>query len=337
MERYCRQTILAQIGMHGQARLAAASAAIVGLGATGGFIADLLTRAGVGHIRLIDRDTVDLSNLQRQVLYGEPEIGIPKAEAATKRLRSVNSGIDLEAMAKDVNPGTIGALLGDTGIIMDGTDNIRTRFLINDFAVLRGIPWVYSGAVGTGGMEMAVIPGETPCIRCLMPEAPPAGSLPTCDVAGVLNTVPAVIGSIAVTDAIQVITGQLKSDEGAGRLHIFDAWEHTLDTVKVPRDGGCLCCGKRQFDHLSLRVHESAIPLCGSGSVQITPLEPMKIRLDELAARLHLLGEVRYTRYMVRFRTGELELSIFEDGRAIVRGARDETAARGLYARYIGE
>jgi len=336
-ERYSRQTILAQIGTHGQARLTAASAAIIGLGATGGFIAELLTRAGVGHIRLIDRDTVDLSNLQRQVLYGEPEIGMPKAEVAAERLRVANSEIDLEAIARDVNPGTISTLLGDASIIMDGTDNIRTRFLVNDFAVAQGIPWVYSGAIGTGGMEMAIIPGETPCIRCMMPQAPPAGALPTCDVAGVLNTVPAVIGSIAATDAIQIITGQVKSDKGTGRLHIFDAWEHTLDTVRVPRDSNCSCCGKRQFDHLSSLMHESTIPLCGSGSVHITPLRSMEIRLDELAIRLHPLGDVRCTRYMVRFRTGTVDLSIFNDGRAIVRGVQDEASARGLYARYVGE
>ncbi len=337
MERYSRQTILAQIGSRGQARISAARVAIVGLGATGGFMADLLARAGVGHIRLIDRDIVEISNLQRQVLYDERGSGMPKAEAAAERLTAVNSGIDLEPVVREVNPGTIGGLLGDAGIIMDGTDNIRTRFLINDFAVRNGIPWIYSGVVGTGGMEMAVIPGETACIRCLMPEEPAAGALPTCDVAGVLNTVPAVIGSIAVTEAIQVITDRWKSDEGTGRLHIFDAWEHSLETIKVPRDGGCTCCGKRRFDHLSSPVRQGTIPLCGSGAVQIVPLHPMKIRLDELAARLDHLGGVRCTKFMVRFTTGGVELSIFGDGRAIVRGARDEAAARGLYARYIGE
>lgn len=336
-ERYSRQTILNEIGKAGQVRLEKSRIAIVGLGATGGVIAELLTRAGVGHLKLIDRDTVELSNLQRQVLYSEDDIQLPKADAAAARLHQVNSDITIEAVIRDLHSGNVEELLGDRDLVMDGTDNIQTRFLINDFAVKHSIPWIYSGVIGTGGMEMAIIPGVTPCQRCLMPAVPPAGAILTCDTAGVMNTAPAVIASIATTDAMKILLERFETLNDTGRLTIFDAWENSLTHLNLIRNENCLCCIHQQFDHLSVSIRDLATPLCGNGSVQINPIRPMEIGLEELAGRLRRLGEVRETRHMIRFRSENKEISIFDDGRAIVHGAKNEAMARALYARYIGE
>jgi molybdopterin/thiamine biosynthesis adenylyltransferase len=336
-ERYSRQTILTEIGRSGQDMLSVSRIAIVGLGATGGIIAELLTRAGVGHVRLIDRDTVELSNLQRQILYTEDYVGLAKADAAAARLCRVNSDIKIEAVPRDLHPGNIEELLGDRHLVMDGTDNIQTRFLINDFSVKHSIPWIYSGVIGTGGMEMAIIPGVTPCQRCLMPVVPPAGAILTCDTAGVMNTAPAIIASIATTDAMKILLDRFETLNGTGRLTIFDAWENSLTHLNIIRNENCLCCIHQQFDHLSVSIRDLATPLCGNGSVQINPERPMEIGLEELAGRLRRLGNVRMTRHMIRFRSGDNEFSIFDDGRAIVHGAKNEAMARALYARYIGE
>lgn len=335
MNRYSRQTILKEIGTIGQERIGSSRVAVVGIGATGGIIAELLARAGAGHLRLIDRDTVELSNLQRQILYDETDVGMAKTDAAASRLQKVNSGIVVDSVAKDLHPGNVESLLKDCDLIMDGTDNIQTRFLINDFAVKHTIPWVYSGAIGTSGMEMAIIPDKTPCIRCLMPVAPPAGALPACDIAGVLNTVPAIVGSLATTDAFKILTGS--QFQSFGQLTVFDAWENSFNHVVVNRREDCTCCERHQFENLSAHIRGLATPLCGGRSVQINPMRPMEISLEELASRLQDLGEVRCSRHMLRFSNGSKELSIFNDGRAIVRGVKDEAEARALYSRYIGE
>lgn len=337
MNRYHRQTILKEIGEAGQRRLGSSRVAVVGLGATGGIIAELLARAGTGYLRLIDRDTAELSNLQRQVLYDEDDIGMAKADAAAGRLEEVNSAIVIEAEAKDLHPGNIGALLGDCDLIMDGTDNIQTRFLLNDFAVKHSIPWVYSGAIGTDGMEMAIIPDRTPCIRCLIPVAPPAGALPTCDIAGVLNTVPAIVASLATTDAFRILTGRGEFPEGTGNLTVFDAWRNSFDHVIVSRRDDCACCKKHDYQSLTVQARGLASPLCGGGAVQINPVRPMELSLEDLALRLRQVGEVRCSRHMIRFAAENGELSVFADGRAIVRGVKDEAAARAFYSRYIGE
>lgn len=337
LERYSRQMVLPEIGRAGQERISQGHIAVVGLGATGGMIAELLARAGVGHITLIDRDTVELSNLQRQVLYCEDDLGLAKADAAAVRLTNVNSGIELEPVAQDLHSGNIGDILGDVTLIMDGTDNVQTRFLINDYAVKNTIPWIYSGALGTCGMEMPILPGITPCLRCFMRVMPPAGSLPTCDMAGVLNTATSIISSVAVTDALRILTGKIEKNPGTGTLTIFDPWEKAFSQVTVNREKNCTTCQKQEYEYLSLRIRELATSLCGSGSVQIHPVRPMEIGLVSLAERLRPLGEVTTSRHMIRFKTGETELSIFEDGRAIVRGVRNAAAARALYARYIGE
>jgi adenylyltransferase/sulfurtransferase len=335
MHRYGRQIILKEIGAVGQEKIGSSRIAVVGLGATGGVIAELLARAGAGHLRLIDRDTVEITNLQRQILYDETDVGMVKADAAASRLQKVNADCAIESVATDLHSGTIASLLADCDVIMDGTDNVQTRFLINDFAVKHTVPWVYSGAIGTSGMEMAILPEQTACIRCLMPVVPPAGALPSCDVAGVLNTVPAIVGSLAVTDAVKIVTGA-PFPEGSGELTIFDAWNRQFDRVVVDRRAECTCCGEQHFEQLSTHVRGLVTPLCG-GAYQINPMRPMEIRLEDVARRWKDVGEVRGTRHLVRLKVEDRELSIFADGRAIVRGGKSEAEARALYARYVGE
>jgi adenylyltransferase/sulfurtransferase len=221
-------------------------------------------------------------------------------------------------------------------IVLDGTDNLQTRFLINDICVKHKIPWIYAGAVGTAGMVMPILPGQTPCLRCLIPSLPAPGVLQTCDIAGVLNTIPSLITSYACTLAYQILTGQLDvKDETAYLIHV-DVWRQTFDRIAVVKHGDCLCCGKGQLDFLDAISREMISSLCGRDAIQITPAAPMEISLEELETRLSRLGEVKFTPYMLTFRSGTEELSIFRDGRAIIKGTKDEAAARSLYARYIG-
>jgi adenylyltransferase/sulfurtransferase len=334
--RYCRQSLLPEIGMDGQRRLRESRAVIVGLGALGTSVANFLVRAGVGQVVLIDRDLVELHNLQRQILYTEEDLDRPKAVAAAEILQKINSSVEIETQTKDLNISNAEELLVGADIILDGTDNLPTRFLMNDVCLKHGIPWVYAGAVGTSGMVMPILPGRTPCFRCLIPSLPPPGMLPTCDIAGVLNTIPALIASLECTLAYQILTGRLEArDESSFLVHV-DAWRQTFDRIEVARRVDCPCCGKGRLEFLDALSREMITSLCGRDAIQITPAAPMEIPLEELDKRLSRLGEVRCTPYMLTFRSGREELSVFRDGRAIIKGTKDEAAARSLYARYIG-
>ncbi|MFA6363201.1 ThiF family adenylyltransferase [Methanoregula sp.] len=335
-DRYCRQSILPEIGLEGQRRLGESRAVIVGLGAMGSSVANTLVRAGVGHVVLIDRDLVELHNLQRQILYSEEDVDRPKAVAAAEILHTINSSVEVEARTNDLNVLNAEKLLTGADIILDGTDNLQTRFLINDVCVKYRIPWVYAGAVGTGGMVMPIVPGRTPCFRCLVPSLPGPGLLQTCDIAGVLNTIPTIIASLECTLAFQILTGRFESGEGTAYLVHVDAWRQTFDRMEVGRRADCPCCGKGQLDFLNAVSPEMVTSLCGRDAIQITPATAMEISLEELESRLSRLGEVRSTRYMLTFKSGTEEISIFRDGRAIIKGTKDEAAARSLYARYIG-
>jgi adenylyltransferase/sulfurtransferase len=293
-------------------------------------------RAGVGHVVLIDRDLVELHNLQRQILYSEEDVDRPKAVAAAEILHTINSSVEVEARTNDLNVLNAEKLLTGADIILDGTDNLQTRFLINDVCVKYRIPWVYAGAVGTGGMVMPIVPGRTPCFRCLVPSLPGPGLLQTCDIAGVLNTIPTIIASLECTLAFQILTGRFESGEGTAYLVHVDAWRQTFDRMEVGRRADCPCCGKGQLDFLNAVSPEMVTSLCGRDAIQITPATAMEISLEELESRLSRLGEVRSTRYMLTFKSGTEEISIFRDGRAIIKGTKDEAAARSLYARYIG-
>ncbi|MDD1693864.1 MAG: ThiF family adenylyltransferase [Methanoregula sp.] len=336
LDRYCRQSLLPEIGLDGQRRLKESRAVIVGLGALGSSVANNLVRAGVGQVVLIDRDLVELHNLQRQILYSEEDINRPKAEAAAGILRSINTSVEIETHVKDFNVSNAETLLAGADVVLDGTDNLQTRFLVNDVCVKHNIPWVYAGAVGTGGMVMPVLPERGPCFRCLVPSLPGPGVLQTCDIAGVLNTIPSLIASLECTLAYRILTGQQEAGEGISYLVHVDAWHQSFDRMTVKKRGDCPCCGEGRFESLDAVSREMITSLCGRDAIQITPSAQMEISLAELGGRLSRLGDVRLTPYMLTFRSGTEEFSIFRDGRAIIRGTKDEATARSLYARYIG-
>lgn len=335
-DRYCRQILLPEIGVEGQRRLKKSRAVIVGLGALGSSAANFLVRAGIGHVVLIDRDLVELHNLQRQILYTEEDLNRPKAVVAAETLRTINTSIEIESHTKDLNVSNAENLLAGSNLILDGTDNLQTRFLINDICVKRGVPWIYAGAVGTGGMVMPILPGMTPCFRCLVPSLPGPGVLQTCDIAGVLNTVPSLVASLQCSLAYQILSGQFEVMDETSYLIAVDGWRVTFDRIAVRRNTACLCCGKGRMDFLDAVSREKITSLCGRDAFQITPASPMEISLEELGIRLSRLGDVRSTPYILTFRSETEEFSIFRDGRAIIKGTKDEAMARSVYARYIG-
>ncbi len=334
--RYSRQILLREIGEEGQKRLLESKIAIIGVGALGCVVANNLVRAGAGRILIVDRDFVELNNLQRQMLFDEDDVDLPKAVAAVEKLRRVNSEVEIEPVVKDLNHTNAEKILRGVELLLDGTDNLQTRFLINDVCMKNDIPWIYAGAVGTQGMMMDIIPGKTACFRCFLPEVPAPGSLPTCDTAGVLNTIPAIIASIESTEAIKILLGKMTSTTTESNLIIYDAWSNTFEKMTMRRDESCRCCFEHEFDFLSAEKKEIITSLCGGNAVQITPAESTDISFDSLAERLKGLGEAKFNDFILRFKEGDREISLFKDGRAIIKGTNDEKVARSLYARYIG-
>ncbi|HXJ41208.1 MAG TPA: ThiF family adenylyltransferase [Bryobacteraceae bacterium] len=333
-ERYSRQTRFAPFGDEGQARLGEATAVIIGCGALGTAQAALLARAGVGTLRLVDRDYVEESNLQRQILYTEADAaaGLPKAEAARRHLQAANSGIRIEAVVSDLNPREAEDVLDGAEVILDGTDNFETRYLINDYAVREGIPWIYGAAVGSYGIAMPVLPGQTACFRCVYPE-PPSGAQPTCETAGVLGPVTSVIGSIQAMEALKILSGHPESVRR--KILRADLWNGPVREISMPeRDPECPTCGKREFPWLD-GVFRAPVSLCGRNAVQIherrRPLD-----LDELASRLRGVGDVRANEFALRFQDGDFDVTFFRDGRAIIKGTTDVGVARSVYSRYVG-
>jgi molybdopterin/thiamine biosynthesis adenylyltransferase len=332
-ERFSRQIRFAPLGKEGQKNLGAATAVIVGCGALGTVQASLLARAGLGTIRLIDRDYVEESNLQRQLLYTESDArqGLPKAEAARRHLLDANSGIRIETHVSDLNPENADDLLAGAGVILDGTDNFETRLLINDYSVRGAIPWIYGAAVASYGIAMPVIPGDSACFRCIYPE-PPAGAQPTCETAGVLGPVTSVIGSIQAMEAMKILSG--KAATVRRRIFTADLWHGPIrETAMPPRDADCPCCGRRDFTFLNGR--RAPVSLCGRNAVQIHELR-RPLDLVELAARLNGLGVVRANEFALRFTSGGHEITVFPDGRAIIKGTTDIGVARGIYSKYVG-
>jgi molybdopterin-synthase adenylyltransferase len=333
-ERYSRQILFAGIGPEGQAALMASHSAIVGCGALGTFHAAALARAGVGRITIIDRDYVEPSNLQRQWLFEECDAAgaLPKAVAAERRLARINSGVAVRGVVTDLTASNVSELLGDADLILDGTDNFETRYLINDFAVSRSIPWIYGAAVGSYGLAMPVLPGRSACFRCVYPD-PPSGAQPTCETAGVLNAITALVASLQVADALKILSGH---DECVrARITRVDLWEGLLrQTEAPPRDPDCPACGRREFPYLE-ESRRPPVTLCGRNAVQIHA-PGGKPDLSELRARLAPLGEVRANEFALRFRIDAYEMTVFADGRAIVKGTSDPGLARSFYARYVG-
>jgi adenylyltransferase/sulfurtransferase len=333
-ERYSRQIVFAELGEEGQRRLSEACAVIVGCGALGSFQADALARAGAGKLKLVDRDYVEWSNLQRQCLFEEAdaEQALPKAVAAARRLGRVNSEIEVVPVVADLTPENVDDLLGGAQVVLDGTDNFETRYLINDFCVSRGIPWIYGGAVGSYGVAMPVLPDETACLKCVYPE-PPAGDQPTCETAGVLNVAPQFIAAFQAAEALKILAG--RKERVTRRILTADLWRGEVRQVSMPaRDPECAACGRRIFAHLE-GSGRAPVSLCGRNAVQIHERR-RPIDLEALAGRLARLGEVRSNEFAVRFVTPPYELTIFPDGRAIIKGTSDPALARSLYARYVG-
>ncbi|MBK5292771.1 MAG: ThiF family adenylyltransferase [Acidobacteriia bacterium] len=335
MDRYSRQVRFSPLGENGQRQLEGARLAIVGCGALGSFQAASLARAGVGYLRLIDRDYVELNNLQRQWLYDESdaEQALPKAVAAAQQLARLNSSILVEPHVSDLTAANALDLLMDVDLILDGTDNFETRYLINEFAVRESVPWIYGAAVSSYGLVMPVIPGETACFSCLYPE-PPSGVQPTCETAGVLNTITAAIGALQSSMALQILSGH--PDLVPRRITTVDVWTgHIRQLEQPPRQPDCTVCGMRRFPLLDGSCRAAPISLCGRNAVQIH-LNTNTIDLAQLAERLAPLGKVRANEFALRFQVDAYELTVFPDGRAIIKGTTDTGLARSLYARYIG-
>jgi adenylyltransferase/sulfurtransferase len=335
MSRYAKQVLFAPVGKEGQERLGRSRVTIVGLGALGSTLANHLVRAGAGFVRLVDRDFVELDNLQRQVLYDEDDVraNLPKAQAAAAKLARINSEVKLDPRVCDVNFSNAEELARDVDLVLDGTDNFETRFLLNDACVKLGRPWVYGGCVGSYGMAMAVLPGEGPCFACLIGDLPAPGSSPTCDTAGVLNTAVSVVASLQANEAIKILTGNREAL--AGGLQTLDLWHNTSQLIRVPRSATCAVCVKRTFRHLESTA-SAATSLCGRNAVQITPPPGSTLDLAEAERKLAPLGRVRRNAYLLKFAVDGCELTLFPDARAIIQGTDDLARARSLYAKYVG-
>jgi molybdopterin-synthase adenylyltransferase len=336
-ERYSRQVLFAGIGETGQEQLLAASAVLVGCGAIGTVVAGLLARAGIGRLRIIDRDYVEHSNLQRQTLFDETDAreALPKAVAAERHLGAINSGVRAEGVVADLTPQNVEELLGGFLLILDGTDNFETRFLINDAAISLRTPWIYSAAVGSYGVTMTIRPGETACLACLLEaDGTRVGNEATCDTMGVLASAAGVAASIEAAEALKILAG--KSEALDARLVSCDVWTGKFQSIRVSRNPDCRTCGHREFRYLAGEV-QPHITMCGRDSVQIHE-RGRQLDLCSISHRLlsASVREVRNNDFLLRFRVPPYEMTVFADGRAIIKGTRDPAVARALYARYLG-
>jgi molybdopterin-synthase adenylyltransferase len=337
-ERYSRQILFSEIGEAGQERILGASAVLVGCGALGTVAANLLVRAGLGHLRIIDRDFVEPSNLQRQSLFEEADAreALPKAIAAERRLRAINSGVRVEGVVADITPKNALELLSGFPVILDGTDNFETRLLLNDSAISLGVPWIYAAAVGSYGVTMTIRPGETACLACLLESGQKSAALgaeATCDTVGVLNAAATVIASLEAAEATKILAG--KPEALHGRLISCDVWSGRFQSVRVARNPECRACARRDLTYLEGEA-QPHLTMCGRDSVQIhersrhLDLHDLSLRLANASA-----AEVRNNEFLLRFRVPPYEMTVFADGRAIIKGTQDPAIARSLYARYI--
>ena len=336
-ERYSRQILFSEIGKSGQNKLSSSRVLIVGCGALGAAHAETLTRAGVGFLRIVDRDFVEFSNLQRQTLYGETDARerLPKAIAAKNRLTQINSEIEIEAIVADVNFSNIESFIKDVDLILDGTDNFQTRYLINDACVKHKKIWIYGAAVSSYGATMTIRPDETACLRCIFEEMPDAGTAPTCDTAGVIQPIISMISAVQTTEALKVLTENF--DALHKSLLQIDVWQTVWRKIKLGASNlDCETCGRKNFEFLAAENAEFSAVLCGRNAVQISPPKPINLNLKMLGENLKQLGAVKQNEYLVRLNVGEYELTVFRDARAIIRGTDDVSTARSLYAKFIG-
>jgi adenylyltransferase/sulfurtransferase len=348
LARYQRQTIFSPVGEEGQKALLAATVVIVGCGATGSSLANLMARAGAGTLRIIDRDFIELNNLQRQILFDEDDIAanLPKAEAAARKLRSINSEIAIEAVVADVNPGNILDLLSDATVVLDGTDNFTTRFLINDACLKLSHPWVYSGVVATYGMTATFVPegaaeklpgnrSITGCLRCLIGDIPPPGAAPTCDTAGIIGPIVTLMSSIAATEAIKLIVGT--GDLNPGLINV-DLWTNEYEKFSsAGKQPDCPACGQRRFDFLDAQIGTTSASLCGRNAVQVSVRGARTLDLSKLEVQLAPVAtRVVRNDFLLRAQIDGYEFTVFPDSRTIIKGTDNEDVAKGLYAKYLG-
>ena len=338
LDRYVRQIRYRPLGEEGQRRLTESRALVCGCGALGNVLAATLARAGVGRVRIVDRDFVETNNLQRQMLFDEDDVarGLPKAIAAAEKLRKANSQVEIEPIVADVDHTNIEELIDGVDVIVDGTDNFETRFLVNDAAVRHEIPWVYGGCLGAEGQTMTILPGQTPCLRCLMQECPPPGTTPTCDVAGILAPVVGVIASIEAIEAIKILSGNRQAV--SRNLTVIELWDNHLRQVDVSslRDQvDCPACKHGRFPWLSGKEGSRTAVLCGRNAVQLSHTG-VSVSLEDLARRLEGVGQVTRNQFLLRLKVDPYELTIFPDGRAIIAGTDDVATAKTVYAKYVG-
>jgi molybdopterin/thiamine biosynthesis adenylyltransferase len=333
-EKYSRQILFQPIGAEGQEKLLRGKVVIIGCGALGSAQANALVRAGLGRLRIVDRDVVEESNLTRQLLFDEADAAenLPKAVAAERKLKRINSDVQVEGIVADADSRNIEGLVEGFQVILDGTDNFETRYLLNDVALKLGIPWIYGAVVASYAVTLTVLPGRTPCLACVFPK-PPQGMHDTCDTVGVIASAVAWAASIQVTEAWKILLG--REAELHGSLLAYDVWKNSYHAIKPKTDPQCRACGAREFVHLesSGTVHTT---LCGQDAVQIHPWESRGLDLGALKARLAQFGSVRGNEFLLRCTLAAYEITVFPDGRAIIKGTHDPSVARGLYAKYIG-
>jgi molybdopterin/thiamine biosynthesis adenylyltransferase len=341
LQRYSKQVLFHGIGEAGQRELLRRRVLVCGCGALGTVLAEGMVRAGVGFVRIVDRDFVELSNLQRQVLFDEQDIAdqLPKSVAAGRKLAKINSTIEIDPIVADVSYENVMGLAEGVDLILDGTDNFETRYLLNDVSLETGIPWIYGGCIGSHGQTMTILPGETACLRCLIDGVPEPGSVETCDTAGVLAAIINVIASLQVVDALKILSGQRNLIEP--KLTVIDVWDGTFRRMNMEglRDrSGCPACHAGERVWLRGTLGSQTTILCGRNAVQVSPSSKMRLSFDDLASRLAGIGTINYNKYLFRIalNAGDYELTAFQDGRVIIKGTEDIPTAKTLYAKYIG-
>lgn len=339
LDRYSRQMRFPGIGEDGQKRLVESHVTLCGCGALGTVLANALVRAGVGHLRLIDRDFIETNNLQRQVLFDEHDVAqnLPKAEAAARKLGAINSAVHVEPVVTDIDRTNIIELVSDADLILDGTDNFEIRYLINDAAVKLNKPWVYGGCIGSHGQTMTILPGQTPCLRCVFEAAPNPGEAGTCETAGVLSPIVNIVASYQVAEALKILAGKL--DKINRELIYLDVWDNIQRRIKVAPLLGkvdCPCCQRKRFEWLEGEHGAHTTSLCGRNAVQVAHRSPTALNFEDMARHLQTLGEVSYNRFLLKFQIDGFDFTVFPDGRAIIKGTNDVDKARTLYAKYIG-
>jgi len=336
-ERYSRQILFKEIGESGQYALLNSRVLLVGCGALGCAQAEMLARAGIGYLRIVDRDFVEHSNLQRQTLFTESDsdLRLPKAVAAKRRINAINSEINVEDIVADVNLSNVEELVKDCDLVIDGTDNFQVRYLVNDACVKNNVTWIYGAAVSSYGSTMTIIPGETPCLRCIFDEMPDAGSAPTCDTSGVIMPIIQTVAAAQAAEALKLLVGN--KDAIHHSLMQFDIWSNERQRIKLGApDSDCICCGQRKFEFLDADAAEFAAVLCGRDAVQLGAAAGTRLDLDALAKRLGPALNVIQNEYLLRFKIDSNDVTVFADGRAIIKGVDSIAAARSIYARYIG-